>query len=121
MDEPLESRPLTTHEYHLVKWMLEHGNKDALPFLPQLELAAATLWRCPCGCASFNLVVKGHHASTEAHMHILADFVFGSEENLSGIFLFETGGMLAGVEVYGLAGDAPKHLPNPESLRSFNG
>jgi hypothetical protein len=37
----------------------------------------------------------------------------------SGIFVFEKDGMLAGLEVYGLAGDAPKSLPVSESLRRF--
>jgi hypothetical protein len=53
-------------------------------------------------------------------MHLIADFMFGSDEDLSGIFVFERNGILAGVEVYGLAGDAPKSLPSPESLRPFN-
>lgn len=48
-------------------------------------------------------------------VHILADYVFG--EPLSGIFLFESGGMLSGLEVYALAGDAPAELPEPHALR----
>lgn len=50
-------------------------------------------------------------------MHLLADFVFGNGGQLSGIFVFEQTGVLAGLEVYGLAGDAPKTLPSPELLR----
>jgi hypothetical protein len=45
--------------------------------------------------------------------------VFGSGDELSGIFVFEQSGVLAGLEVYGLAGDAPKTLPGPDSLRPF--
>jgi hypothetical protein len=50
-------------------------------------------------------------------VHILADFVFGDDESLSGIFMFEKAGILSGLEVYGLAADAPTSLPAPESLR----
>jgi hypothetical protein len=50
----------------------------------------------------------------------LGDFVFGTGEDLSGIFVFEQGGVLAGVEVYGLAGYAPKTLPFSDALRSFS-
>src|SRR5436309_2785075 len=48
MSEP-ETRPLSADEHQLIKWMLEHGSQDALSLLPQLALARATSWRCPCG------------------------------------------------------------------------
>jgi hypothetical protein len=50
----------------------------------------------------------------------LADFVFGAGDDLSGIFVFETSGVLAGLEVYGLAGEAPKALLLPGSLKRFS-
>lgn len=50
-------------------------------------------------------------------MQILADFVYGGEDDLCGAFVFAEGGVLAGLEVYGLAVDAPKELPAPEVLR----
>jgi hypothetical protein len=96
--------------------MLEHGKQEAALLLPQLALARATSWRCPCGCASFNLAVEGRPI-VEGHMRIVADFIFGPVDEPSGIFLFEKGGVLAGLEVYGLAGDAPKSLPVSEPLR----
>jgi hypothetical protein len=100
--------------------MLKHGDQGALSLLPQLALARATSWRCPCGCASFNLVLEGQQPSVgTSHMHIVADFIFGPDDQPNGIFLFEKGGMLAGLEVYGLAGDAPKSLPVSEVLRPF--
>jgi hypothetical protein len=52
-------------------------------------------------------------------MHILADFLFGSPEELSGVFVYEQTGVLSGLEVYGLAGEAPKTLPSIASLRPF--
>jgi len=113
------SRPLTEAERYLIQWMLEHGTPEAKGFLSQLETVRATDWHCPCGCASINFIAEGPPESA-VEMQILADFVFGTNENLSGIFLFHTNGALAGLEVYGFAGDAPKLLPPPESLRPFS-
>jgi hypothetical protein len=121
MPEPLlEARPLTHDEQQLVKWMLEHGSDEAALLLPQLELARATSWRCPCGCASFNIVLEGQESPAETNkMNVVADFVFGPDDQPNGIFLFEKGGLLAGLEVYGLAGDAPTSLPHSSALRPF--
>jgi hypothetical protein len=121
MPEPfLETRHLTDNEQKLIRWMLEHGTDGAASLIPRLELAQATSWRCPCGCASFNIVLEGGEPPDATNqMHIVADFVFGPDDQLSGIFIFERGGLLAGLEVYGLAGDAPKSLPQPEALRPF--
>jgi hypothetical protein len=52
-------------------------------------------------------------------MHIVADFIFGPDDQPSGVFIFQKGGVLVGLEVYGLAGDAPKLLPVSEVLRPF--
>jgi len=111
-------RPLTPDEEHLIRWMLVQGSPEAQAFLPQLERAKATAWRCPCGCASINLSVDGL-PERSGDLHILADFVFGADDdlNLSGAFVFEKSGVLAGLEVYGLAGEAPRVLPLPVSLR----
>jgi hypothetical protein len=53
------NRKLTFAEEQLVRWMLEHGNSDAQPFLPQLEKAYVTPDRCPCGCASIDFAIEG--------------------------------------------------------------
>jgi hypothetical protein len=111
-------RPLTQDETQLIRWMLEHGNPEAQAFLPQLERAKATPWRCPCGCASINLSIDGLFEPAGG-LHILADFIFGTEADLSGIFVFEKSGILAGLEVYGLATEAPSVLPSAEALRPF--
>jgi hypothetical protein len=102
----------------LCRHLLEHGELEAKTFLPQLEQAQVTPWRCSCGCASINFSVQGR-PQPSGGIHPIADFLFGTEENLSGIFVFEQSGVLAGLEVYGLAGDAPKSLPSPESLRQL--
>ena len=113
-----ESLPLTFAEEQLVRWMLEHGKPEARAFLPQLERAQVTDWRCSCGCASINFLVEGF-AEPSGGLHPLADFIFGTDDELSGIFVFEQSGVLAGLEVYGLAGDAPKTLPSSDSLKPF--
>jgi hypothetical protein len=110
------NRGLTSTEEQLISWMLEHGKPEASGFLPQLKNAQVTPYRCHCGCASINLSIEGRDVPSGG-MHILADFIFGTEKTLSGIFVFEQSGVLAGLEVYGLAADAPKTLPSPDDLR----
>lgn len=109
-----DERPLTPEERRLARWMLEHGIPEAHAFLPQLE-RARVVSRCPCGCASIDLEIEGR-AAPGGGMRVLGDFVFGGEDNLAGAFIYEQGGVLSGIEVYGLAGDAPSTLPAPEAL-----
>lgn len=98
--------------------MLEHGVPEALAFLPQLELAEVAPWRCPCGCASINFHIQGQPEAPPG-VHILGHYLTGKGESLSGAFIYESGGLLSGLEVYGFAGDAPKRLPTVEELRPF--
>ena len=109
-------RQLTKQERRLVQWMLEHGSPEAATLLPQLDRAEVTSWKCPCGCASINFEIRGR-PKPPLGVHPIAEFVFGEGEQLSGIFVWEKSGTLRGLEVYGLAGDAPKSLPEPEELR----
>jgi hypothetical protein len=110
---------MLNEEKNLVRWMLEHGEPEAKNFLEQLDKAEVTSWHCPRGCASINFSIQGYPAPSGG-LHPLADFIFGNDENLSGIFVYEQNVVLAGLEVYGLAADAPRLLPSPESLRSFS-
>jgi len=118
LNTPNATRPLTEQERSLAQWMLEHGNPEAPAFLTQLAHADATLWHCPCGCASFNFKVEGRSEAPPG-VQILGDFVVGEGEAMFGIFVFECGGTLSGVEVYSLAADAPRILPTPEQLRPW--
>lgn len=111
------NRPLTASEYQLARWMLEHGTPAASCFLSQLEMAEVTPWRCECGCGSLNFAIRGYD-EPECGMNLLADFVIG-DNDLAGIFIYECQGVLSGIEVYGMAGDAPKTLPKPHELRHF--
>lgn len=111
------NRRLTEAERRLVRWMLEHGGPEASAFLPQVELAEVTPWRCPCGCASLGFRIQGMPEAPSG-VHPIADYYFGDGDSLSGIFLYEKDGILGGLEVYGLAGDAPRSLPEPETLRT---
>jgi hypothetical protein len=115
-----KNRPLTDLEYRLSRWMLESSSAEAQAFLPQLDLAEVTPWRCPCGCASLDFRIKGFPEAPPG-VHPIADFVFGGKEDFSGIFLYESDGILSGLEVYGLASDAPKALPEPNMLRTWQG
>jgi hypothetical protein len=112
------NRSLSASEMSLARWMLEHGEPEALEFLDQLEVADVTPWRCPCGCGSINFQIKGREPAP-AGVRVLGDFVFGPESAPAGIFIFESAGILSGIEVYGLAGDAPSELPREDALRPF--
>lgn len=111
-----KTRPLTNEERRLARWILEHGSREASDFIVQLDHSEASKRRCPCGCASFDFLVEGKPAATPG-VRVLGDFVFGDKTNLAGIFIYSSAGILSGVEVYGLASDAPATLPEPESLR----
>ncbi len=119
LERPLTSveRDLTSVERDLTEWMLRHGRPDARHYLPQLENATVASL-CPCGCASIDFAIQGQVAS-ENSLDILGDYLFGGPDDLAGAFVFARGGVLAGLEVYGLTRDNPKELPHPASLRSF--
>jgi hypothetical protein len=113
------NRPLSLSEQQLIRWMLDHGGEEAREFLPQVDRAEASPEKCPCGCASIDLSIDGLPKSS-GKLHVLADYLFGTADHLNGIFVFQRNGMLAGLEVYGLTGDAPKSLPLPSSLRPYS-
>jgi hypothetical protein len=117
MTSTTANRPLTNVELALARWMLEHGNADAAAFLPQLELAEVTPWKCPCGCASINFQIRGHEEAPPG-VHILGDFVLGDGDSTGGAFIFASGGILSGVEVYSF-GDPVTILPSSSDLRGF--
>ena len=68
-------RPLTAAEADLIRWMLEHGAPEARAFLPQLQKAQVTPWRCSCGCASIHFSVDGL-PEPSGGVHPIADFLF---------------------------------------------
>jgi hypothetical protein len=111
------NRPLATEERKLARYMLEHGGAAASKFLGQLERAEVTPWHCQCGCASVNFQIEGFPLP-DPGVHALGDFLCGPQDTPSGIFIFESGGILSGIEVYSLSGDAPRKLPAPDELRS---
>ena len=114
-----EVRPLTDAERELARWMLVHGHPGAAAYLDQLAHAHVVA-RCPCGCASIDVAVAGQPASVPGSLSILGDYLVGAGDTLSGAFIFARDGVLAGLEVYGLAGDAPRVLPTPDMLRPMD-
>lgn len=119
MNEALSTRPLTEHEYALALWMLEHGSPEALHYIEQLAGAEATSWRCVCGCASFNFQITGRSEAPPG-VRILGDYVVGEADDCYGIFIYQSEGILSGVEIYSLAADASQTLPQPHQLRPAN-
>jgi hypothetical protein len=110
------NRPLTAEERRLVRWLLEHGTPEGRRLLPQLDHVEVAPWRCPCGCASINFVIAGR-APPDGGMNVVADFVYGEGEETKGVFVWETEGVLAGLEVWAVDNDAPKTLPSPDELQ----
>lgn len=115
MTDASATRPLTDQERHLAEWMLVHGSPDAARYIEQLDRTEATRWQCPCGCASINFAVSGPPI-VPADAFVLGDYLVGESDDVFGIFIFQAEGWLAGIEVYGLANDAPKTLPAPAML-----
>jgi hypothetical protein len=110
-------RELSTHEHDLIEWMLKHGLVEPERFLEHLAVARVVS-RCACGCASVDLGVPGRPLP-DGGLRIIGDFVYGDNASLCGAFVFERAGLLSGLEVYGLAVDAPRILPLPTDLRPF--
>ena len=119
---PPDTRPLTAEEYRLTRWMLEHGGPQAQTFLPQLEAARATTWRCPCGCASFHFHVDtcqpGASPVSACTVNYLCDFYFEEAGHACGILLSQQNGVLQEAHLWS-TGDAPRALPAPDRLRPF--
>jgi len=115
----MPNRPLLESERILAQWMLENGLPEGRGFLSQLANAEVTDWQCPCGCASINFHIQGQPAPPPG-VHILGDYLFGDSDTFAGVFIFESAGVLSGIEVYGLATEAPKVLPTPIDLRPFD-
>jgi hypothetical protein len=113
-----QNRPLTDAERHLAQWMLEHGTAEAKQYVAQLDVAEVIPWTCPCGCASVKFQIRGH-AKPSPSVHVLGDFVTGEDDLQSGAFIYSMSGLLSGIEVYGLANEAPRVLPRPESLHTI--
>lgn len=113
------NRPLTGRECYLARWMLEHGTAEAKQYIAQLDAAEVTPWTCPCGCSSVQFQIRGYDKPLPGAMNILSDFLTGEGDHQSGVFICSQHGLLSGIEVTGLANEAPRVLPKPEELRAL--
>lgn len=112
----LEDRDLTAPERTLVQWLLERGEVDAPQYLPQLQ-QARVFSHCSCGCASIDFTVAGKRP-THPSIRVLSDFQWISSEGyLFGVFVFEQDGLLGGLELWSIDGQAlPSTLPPVAAL-----
>lgn len=110
-------RPLTTQEQLLIRWLLEHGETNAIDFLPQL-LQARVIGRCSCGCASIDLAITGNNVLRGAPMDILSDYLWRDEQgHLFGAYVFAHEGLLAGLDLWSVDGQAMgERLPEIHEL-----
>ena len=109
-------RPLTSSEYSVVRWLLEHGDGDNSAFLEQLE-SARVAGLCGCGCASIDFAINGRRPKQFA-MRTLSDYQWRTDEGLlCGAFVFEQDGLLAGLDLWSVDGQStPDAMPSIESL-----
>jgi len=98
--------------------MLENGNSDAAQFLIQLDQAEISPWRCPCGCPSIAFKIGGMPPAP-SKVHVLGDFIIVKGDETAGIFIFESEGILAGIDVHSSSGYTPEALPEPEDLMTY--
>ena len=108
-----EDRDLTSAERVLVTWLLEHGIREAQPFLAQVP-GLRVVSRCQCGCASINFGPA--HA---APMQVLSEYMYEQPSGgLTGVFVFAQSGRLAGLDVWSIDGRGSNNsLPDPSTLR----
>lgn len=111
-------RSLSQEELTLVIYLLNHGSAEAKPFLAQLA-GARVVAHCICGCASVDFSIDGLQSQASG-MRTLSDFQWKDEQgHLFGIVLFERGGLLSGLDVWSIDGQAtPFILPSIEVLMS---
>lgn len=112
-----EDRPLSADEYVLTRWLLEHGVPGADAHLGELD-RARVVGRCDCGCASVDFAVDGRGPPPGATFEVLADYQWrDAAGHLGGVFAFSRAGVLAGVEVWSVDGEAATdRLPTPDTL-----
>lgn len=106
MTEIPDDRPLTPEEHALTRWLLERGMPEAAGYLPQLDRARVVA-RCGCGCASVDFAVGGRRPPSGAALEVLADYQWrDAAGRLGGVFPFAKDGLLAGLEVWSIDGEA---------------
>ena len=112
-------RPLASNELAVVQWLLEHGDGDNSLFLEQLK-SARVVRLCGCGCASIDFSISGKRPQHFA-MRVLSDHQWRNDQgHLFGAFVFEQDGLLAGLDLWSVDGQAmPDSMPPLESLVPF--
>ena len=114
-----EPRLLSPAERELTAWLLNHGCSDAPQFLTQLDRAEVVA-HCRCGCASVDFSVAGRRPKT-FEMRVLSDYQWKDDRGyLFAVMVFEQDGLLAGLDVWSVDGQAiPRELPPIHSLLPY--
>ena len=109
-----EERPLSDAERGLVHWLLEHGTASAQPYLSQVTHLRV---KSRCGCASINFTQPFRPAGD-----VLSEYQWhDAAGQLNGIFVWASGGELAGLDLWSIdGGSTPIGLPVPSQLRPLN-
>lgn len=116
--EPVHvDRPLTEEEYILAHWMLTNGSSEGGAFLDQLD-RARVVEHCSCGCPTIGFKIDGLPEAPPG-VGILGDFLFGEGDETGGAFVYESDGILSGLEIFGYGHETPAKLPSPSQLRKY--
>ena len=100
--EPLD-RPATQHERDIVRWLLEHGDPQYLPFASQID-TLRVVSKCICGCPTVDFALEGDPPLRKGS-HLISDFGATVDDQQVGVLLFACNGSLSMLEVYSCAGD----------------
>jgi hypothetical protein len=101
-----EDQALTIEEQALVRWLLEHGEQHASGFFPSLRALALRLVAHVDVRASI-FSIAGVQPATSGDMgHSRRLLVARQRRHLFGAFVFARGGLLAGLDLWSIDGQA---------------
>lgn len=109
-------RPLTEEERLLIRWLVENGDEEPESYLAQLDTLSVKS-RCGCGCSSINFTEPFRPCCINGS--VIADYRWNTLEGFAnGVFLYQVGGELSGLEVWSIDGqqDPVTYLPGTSEL-----
>ena len=111
-------RPASQQERDIVRWLLDHGDPQYLPYASQID-ALRVVSKCTCGCPTVDFALEGNPPLRKGS-HLISDFGATVDDQPVGVLLFACNGSLSMLEVYSCAGsDKPFGLPKIESIYPY--
>ena len=96
-------------------WLLAQTS-EAAAFSSQVDRLRVVAV-CECGCPSVEFALDDAPPPSSTHGHILAEAVGKSPEGVDvGVILWESAGVVSGLEVYCYNNESGFQVPNPKDL-----